>query len=61
MNVFRQSNVDPLGLTQGKVDICLISVEGQQAIHSQLDGDAVRALVPLAGVESAMPQRSMAA
>jgi len=33
----------------------LISDEGQQAVLSQLDGGAVKALVPLAGTESAMP------
>ena len=58
MNVLRQSNVNLLGLTQGKVDICLISVEGQLAIYSQLDSGAVRALVPLTRVKSAMPRRS---
>lgn len=55
INVFRQSNIDLLGLTQGDVDIRLISDEGQQAVLSQLDGGAVKALVPLAGTESAMP------
>ena len=55
INVFRQSNIDLLGLTQGEVDIRLISDEGQQAVLSQLDGGAVKALVPLAGTESAMP------
>ena len=55
INVFRQSNTDLLGLTQGEVDIRLISDEGQQAVLSQLDGGAVKALVPLAGTETTMP------
>ena len=55
ITVFRQSNIDLLGLTQGEVDIRLISDEGQQAVLSQLDGGAVKALVPLAGTETAMP------
>jgi hypothetical protein len=52
INVFRQSHID---LTQGKFDIRLISDEGQQAVLSQLDGAAVKALVPLADTESEMP------
>jgi len=52
---FKQSNIDLLGITQDKVDIRLISDEGQQAVLSQLDGGAVKALVPLAGTETAMP------
>lgn len=55
ITVFRQSNIDILRLTQGEVDIRLISDEGQQAVLSQLDGGAVKALVPLAGTETAMP------
>ena len=55
INIFRQSNTDILGLTQGEVDIRLISDEGQQAVLSQLDGGAVKALVPLAGTETTMP------
>jgi hypothetical protein len=52
MNILRQSDVDHLGVTQGEVDIHLISDEGQQAVLSQLDGSAVKALVPLEGTES---------
>jgi len=52
---FRQSDIDLLGLTQGEVDVRLISDERQQAVLSQLDGSAVKALVPLEGAESTMP------
>ena len=48
----RQSNIDLIGITQGEVDIRLISDESQQAVLSQLDGSAVKALVPLEGTES---------
>jgi len=43
------------GFTKGEVDIHLISDEGQQAVLSQLDGSAVKALVPLEGAESNVP------
>jgi hypothetical protein len=55
INVLRQSNVDLFGSTQGQVDVHLISDEGQQAVLSQLDGSAVKALVPLEGTESDVP------
>ena len=55
LDVFRQSNIDLLGFTQSEVDIRLISDEGQQAVLSQLDGGAVKALVPLEVAESAVP------
>ncbi|KAH9986290.1 hypothetical protein BJV77DRAFT_1029666 [Russula vinacea] len=48
----KQSNIDLIGITQGEVDIRLISDESQQAVLSQLDGSAVKALVPLEGTES---------
>jgi hypothetical protein len=52
---FRQSDIDLLNLTQGEVDVRLISDERQQAVLSQLDGSAVKALVPLEDAESTMP------
>jgi len=55
INVLRQSNIDLFGHTQGQVDVRLISNEGQQAVLSQLDGSAVKALVPLEGAESDIP------
>lgn len=55
INVFRQSDLDLLGFTQSDIDIRLISNEGQQAVLSQLDGSAVKALVPLGGTESTIP------
>ena len=55
INVLRQSNVDLFGFTQGEVDIHIISDEGQQAVLSQLDGSAVKALVPLEDTESNIP------
>jgi hypothetical protein len=55
INVLRQSNVDIFGFTQGEVDIRLVSDEGQQAVLSQLDGSAVKALVPLQDTESSIP------
>ena len=55
LNVLRQSNIDLIGFTQGNVDIRLISDESQQAVLSQLDGSAVKALVPLEGTESNVP------
>jgi hypothetical protein len=55
INVFRQSDINLFGLTQGEVDIQLISDERQQAVLSQLDGSAVKALVPFEGAESTMP------
>jgi len=51
----RQSNVDLFGFTKGEVDIHLISDESQQAVLSQLDGSAVKALVPLERTESSIP------
>ncbi|KAI0301332.1 hypothetical protein BC826DRAFT_1101944 [Russula brevipes] len=51
----KQSDVDLLGVTQGEVDIHLISDEGQQVVLSQLDGSAIKALVPLEGTESQIP------
>jgi hypothetical protein len=55
INVLRQSNIDLVGFTQGEVDIRLISDESQQAVLSQLDGSAVKALVPLEGTENNVP------
>jgi hypothetical protein len=49
---FRQSDHDLLGLAHDEINIHLISDEGQQAVLSQLDGSAVKALVPLASSES---------
>ncbi|KAH9990215.1 hypothetical protein BJV74DRAFT_444018 [Russula compacta] len=51
----KQSNLDLFGFTQSEVDIRLISNEGQQAVLSQLDGSAVKALVPLGDTESTIP------
>ncbi len=48
----RQSNVDILSCTPDRIDVHLISDEGQQAVLSQLDGSAVKALVPLEGTEN---------
>ncbi|KAI0299352.1 hypothetical protein B0F90DRAFT_611919 [Multifurca ochricompacta] len=48
----KQTEIDLLGFTQEEVDIRLISDEGQQAVLSQLDGSAIKALVPLEGVQS---------
>lgn len=51
----KQSDVDILGFSQDKIDVHLISDEGQQAVLSQLDGSAVKALVPLEGTENGVP------
>lgn len=51
----KQSDVDILGFTHDEIDVRLISDEGQQAVLSQLDGSAVKALVPLEGTEDAVP------
>ena len=45
----RQSDVD---LTHDEFDVRLISDEGQQAVLSQLDGSAVKALVPLESTDN---------
>jgi len=51
----KQSNTEPFGFAQGQVDIRVISDEGQQAVLSQLEGSAIKALVPLEGTESEVP------
>jgi len=51
----KQSNIEPFGFSQSEIDIRLISDEGQQAVLSQLDGSAVKALVPLEGTENEVP------
>ncbi|KAH9968023.1 hypothetical protein BC827DRAFT_464995 [Russula dissimulans] len=51
----KQSKTEPFGFAQGQVDIRVISDEGQQAVLSQLDGSAIKALVPLEGTESEVP------
>jgi hypothetical protein len=50
----QQSDVDTLGFTHDEIDVRLISDEGQQAVLSQLDGSAVKALVSLEGTENAV-------
>ncbi|KAF8273576.1 hypothetical protein EI94DRAFT_1795000 [Lactarius quietus] len=50
----KQSDVDTLSFTQDEIDVRLISDEGQQAVLSQLDGSAVKALVPLEGTENSV-------
>jgi hypothetical protein len=49
---FRQSDHDLLGLAHDEINVHLVSDEGQQAVLSQLDGSAVKALVPLGSSES---------
>lgn len=48
----KQSDVDIISFAQDEIDVRLISDEGQQAVLSQLDGSAVKALVPLEGTEN---------
>ncbi|KAI9438309.1 hypothetical protein H4582DRAFT_1954147 [Lactarius indigo] len=48
----KQSDVDILSFAQDEIDVRLISDEGQQAVLSQLDGSAIKALVPLEGTEN---------
>ncbi|KAH9064542.1 hypothetical protein EDB87DRAFT_1597996 [Lactarius vividus] len=48
----KQSDVDIASFAQDEIDVRLISDEGQQAVLSQLDGSAVKALVPLEGTEN---------
>jgi hypothetical protein len=50
INIFRQSDVD--SLVHDEINIHLISDEGQQAVLSQLDGSAIKALVPLESTDS---------
>jgi hypothetical protein len=49
---FRQSDRDLHSLAHDEINIHLISDEGQQVVLSQLDGSAVKALVPLESSES---------
>ncbi|KAI0267319.1 hypothetical protein BC834DRAFT_870861 [Gloeopeniophorella convolvens] len=48
----KQSDVDLISFAQDEIDIHIVSDENQQAVLSELDDSAVKALVPLEGDES---------